>query len=191
MADTLFPLDALVVLGARLNPQGEPGRVARWRLRHALEIWRDRAPEAHILLVGGCPRGAPHSEAEAMARWAEGWVMQHWGAEVWEDLAPRLILEEASLNTAASARNVLSLVQGLNFRKVGLVSDGLHIHRAHYLFRRHFLPHRIAVHPLPVHGLVKHYWQSRRYLWLTKMTIREAGAWVKVLGRRALEWRRR
>ena len=187
-----FPsLDALVVLGARLNPQGEPGRVARWRLLHALQIWRDRAPEARILLVGGCPRGAAVSEAEAMARWAEEWVTHHWGQEVWEELAPRLILEEASLNTAASARNVLSLVQGLNFQRVGLVSDGFHIHRAHFLFRRHFLAHRIAVHPLPVHGLVKHYWQRRRYLWLGKMALREAGAWVKVLGRRALEWRRR
>ena len=34
-------LAALIVLGARLNPRGEPGRVAQLRLRHALNLWRE------------------------------------------------------------------------------------------------------------------------------------------------------
>ncbi len=99
-----------------------------------------------------------------------------------------LILEEASRNTAASAANTLRLVQGRGVKAVGLVSDRLHIRRAHYLFRGRFQRHGIAVHSLPAQGLLHHYWRQRRYLWLTRMALREGGAWLKVLGR--LVWDR-
>ena len=121
-----------------------------------------------------------------MADWALAWVEEHWGAEVRQVLRPALILKEASRNTAASVRHTLPLVQELGSRSVGLVTDAVHIHRAHLLFKRHFAPQGITVHPLPARGLVRHYWQRRRYLWLTRMALREGGAWVKALGRLAL-----
>ena len=117
-----------------------------------------------------------------MARWSLDWVEDNWGAGMREELAACLVLEEASHNTAASAANTLPLVQGLGRRAVGLVSDRLHLRRAHYLFRRHFARHGITIHPLPARGLLQHYWRQRRYLWLTKMALREGGAWLKVLG---------
>jgi hypothetical protein len=179
------PLDGLVVLGARLNPEGEPGRVARLRLLHGLKLWRERCPEGYLFLTGGCSGKAAISEAQAMARWGLRWVEENWGPEVRERLVPRLVLEEASRDTAASAQNVLALVLELNLRGVGLVSDRLHIRRARYLFRRAFAPHRLHLEPLPVPGVLKQYWQRRRYLWLSKMALREAGAWLKVLARQA------
>jgi len=185
------PLEGLIVLGARLNPEGEPGRVARLRLLHALELWRDRYPEGYLLITGGRSRGSTISEAQSMSRWALNWVAENWGPELRDRLAPLLILEEASLDTAASAQNTLPLILRLNLQLVGLVSDGLHIRRAHYLFRRHFAPHRITVHPFPVPGVLRHYWRRRRYLWLSKMALREGGAWLKVLGQQAWPRRRR
>jgi hypothetical protein len=67
------------------------------------------------------------------------------------------------------------------------VTDAVHIHRARFLFQRHFRPHNIMVHPLPARGLVRYYWRNRRFLWLSKMALREGGAWLKVLGH--LAWR--
>jgi len=184
-------LDCLIVLGARLNHLGEPGRVARLRLLHALQIWRQHPPGCQFIITGGQLPGTAGSEARAMARWVLAWTEANWGPEVRQQLAPCLLLEEASLNTAASAANTLPLVQGLGRRAVGLVSDRLHLRRAHYLFRRHFARQGITLHPLPARGLLQHYWRQRRYLWLTKMALREGGAWLKVLGNLVLGRRRR
>ena len=181
-----MPMDCLIVLGARLNPQGKPGRVARMRLTHALEVWRARGPGALILITGGFSGGHAVSEARAMADWALNWVETNWGLEMRDQLRPCLLLEEAGRNTAASARHTLPLIKELNFQSVGLVSDALHIRRVCYLFRRHFRAHGIALHPFPVPGVLRHYWRKRRYLWLGKMALREGGAWLKALAGRAL-----
>jgi uncharacterized SAM-binding protein YcdF (DUF218 family) len=180
---TLPPLDGLIVLGARLTPRGEPGRVAQVRLSRALELWRHGGSRGFVLLTGGARPGCGRSEARAMADWALDRVAGPGGEDLREALHACLILEEASRSTAASARHTLPLVQARGSRSVGLVTDALHIHRAMFLFRRHFVPQDIAVHPLPARGL------GRRYLWLARMTLREGGAWVKVLGRLLLEGR--
>lgn len=183
--------DCLIVLGARLNPRGQPCRVAQLRLLHALQLWRQHRPGCKILITGGRQPGTPGSEAQGMAAWSLDWVEDNWGAGVREELAACLVMEEASLNTAASAANTLALVQGLGRRAVGLVSDRLHMRRAHYLFRRRFAPQGITIHPLPAPGLLQHYWRQRRYLWLAKMALREGGAWLKVWGNLVLRRRRR
>ena len=119
-------LATLIVLGARLNPRGEPGRVAQLRLRHALNLWREHHPGCRVLLTGGRRPGTAASEARAMAGWSLAWTQDNWGLEAREQLAACLVLEEASPNTAASAANTLPLVQGLGAKAVGLVSDSLH-----------------------------------------------------------------
>jgi uncharacterized SAM-binding protein YcdF (DUF218 family) len=180
-------LGALIILGARLNPRGEPGRVAKLRLRHALKLWREHHPDCRIILSGGRKPGAATTEARSMADWSLTWVEENWGPGFRELLEPCLLLEEASLSTAAAAANTLALVQGLNPQAVGLVTDVLHLHRAHFLFKRHFYRHGIALHPLPAPGLLQHYWRQRQYLRLARMALREGGAWLKVAGRLALE----
>jgi uncharacterized SAM-binding protein YcdF (DUF218 family) len=175
-------VDGLIVLGARLNPREEPGRVARVRLSHALKFWRDSDSQGYVLLSGGVRPGCGCSEARAMAAWALTWAAEHGGPDLREALRACLILEEASRTTAASARHTLPLVQARGSRAVGLVTDALHMHRAAWLFRRVFRPQDITIHPLPARGLAGHYWRQRRYLWLSKMALREGGAWVKVLG---------
>ncbi|MDI6853671.1 MAG: YdcF family protein [Deltaproteobacteria bacterium] len=182
-------LDALIVLGARLNAQGRPGRIGRMRLEHAIAVWQEQGGEAYVIITGGPTHGTHLTEARAMADYALAWTEDNWGAEMRDRLAGRLILEEESKNTLASARHTLPVVQDLNLASVALVSDGLHIRRARYLFRRHFHPHQIDLYSLPVPGVLRTYWQNRRYLWLTKMALREGAAWLKVLGRRALFWR--
>jgi DUF218 domain len=176
------PKTVLIVLGARLNPQGQPGRVARLRLLHALKLWRQLHPGCHLLITGGPRPGGSISEARSMAGWSLEWVAANWGPGLREELAPCLILEEASRNTAASAANTLRLALDLKVEAVGLVSDRLHLRRASYLFRRYFHRHGIVVQPLPAAGLFHHYWRQRRYRPLARMLLREGGAWLKIMG---------
>jgi len=182
------PLEALIVLGGRVGADGYPGRPTRLRLLHALNLWQEHYPEAYLLLSGGQNRGAPVSEARAMAKWSLKWVEENWGVEVRERLAALLLLEETSRNTAAAAKNALALVQKLGLQRLALVTDHLHMRRAHYLFRRQAGALQHLIHPLPYPGLLRDYWQRRKFLRLGKMLLREGGAWVKVLARRAVGW---
>jgi hypothetical protein len=178
-------LDCLIVLGARLNQEGRPGRIARMRVEHALHLWQAAGATCRLLITGGCSReGLNVSEARAMADHALDLAESSWGPEFRERLGTCLVLEEVSRTTWDSARHTLPLVLDWQFGAVGLVSDSLHLRRAHYLFRHHYRPHLVRLHPLPVPGVWRHYWQNRRYLWLTKMTLRESGAWLKVLTHR-------
>ena len=183
---TSLPLQALIVLGGRVGADGYPGRPTRLRLLHALHLWRVHYPEAYFLLSGGRNRGTPVSEARAMAEWSLKWVEEHWGAEAKQRLAALIVLEETSRNTAASALNALALAQGLGLKRLGLVTDHLHMRRAYYLFRRQAKGRLHSLHPLPFPGLLRDYWQRRRFLRLGKMLLREGGAWMKVLLKQGL-----
>ena len=133
-------LDGLIVLGSRLNPKNEPGRVARLRLVHALNIWRSCDSRIYVLLTGGCRPGGQCSEARGMANWALAWVDENWGGDLRAALDACLIIEDSSRTTAASARHTLPLTKARNSRAVGLVTDAVHMHRARFLFQRHFHP---------------------------------------------------
>lgn len=184
MSEKSLDLDCLIVLGARLNQEGRPGRIARMRVEYALRLWWAEGATCRLLLTGGYSReGLAVSEARAMADYAADLAERYWGPDFRERLGICLLLEEASLTTWDSARHTLPLLRDLRYGTVGLVSDSLHLRRAHFLFRRHYQRHSVILHPLPVPGVFRHYWQNRRYLWLTKMALRETAAWLKVLAR--------
>ena len=192
-ASSPFPptrLDGIIVLGARLNPQGQPGRVAKMRLLHALKLWRECCPGRYLILTGGVTGPIPVSEARAMADFALKWAGENWSPDWQTRLHPCLVLEEESRTTAASAAHTLPLLRRLGLKIVGLVSDRLHLRRAHFLFRRHFTPHPILVVPVPVPGVLRSYWRQGRILRLGQMALREGGAWLKVLGGLARRRRR-
>lgn len=185
MSATNLDLDGLIVLGARLNREGRAGRIARMRVEHALRLWHAGGASCPLVLTGGCSReGLAVSEARAMADYAMERAANFWGPDSQARLENCLVLEEASRTTRDSARSTLPLVVDLQLTAVGLISDPLHLRRAHFLFRRHYQGHPVILHPLPVPGVLRHYWRHRRYLWLVKMMLRESGAWLKVLARR-------
>jgi hypothetical protein len=172
-----------MVLGARLTPQGTPGRVLKLRLAHAFNLWRQDCPGAWLLLMGGRQPGRPESEARAMAEWCLTWAEEQGGLELRRRLNGCLILEEQSHNTASSARHALEIVQRLGLTRVGLVTDALHLRRALWLFRRQFRRHGLEVVPRPAPEVLASYWRQRRYLRLGKMALREGGAWLKLLAK--------
>jgi hypothetical protein len=156
------------------------------RVEHALHLWRQGGATGYLVLTGGCSReGLDISEARAMADHALAQTEAHGGRFLKERLKTCLILEEASRTTWESACRTLPLILELKIDNAGLVSDVLHLRRAQAIFRRHYRRHPVRLHPLPVPGLIRHYWDNRRYLWLARMALRETGAWVKFLVRRS------
>ncbi len=178
----LPPPDALIVLGALIGRDGHPGRVARFRMQHALITLTQRFPHCHLIISGGRRPGTPCSEAAAMAGWGRQWWAQQAGAAA-VDWDRRLVLEEQSRNTAEAARHAAQVLLARDWRVAGLITDGFHIRRACFLFARQFRRHDLTLIPLVAPGLLADYWRRRRYLRICKFTVREAGAWVKLWGR--------
>ena len=58
--------DAIVVLGAPLTPDGRPSAVVAERVAVAAALWH-AGGAAQVIVTGGRTRGAPRSEAAAMA----------------------------------------------------------------------------------------------------------------------------
>ena len=114
-------LDYIVVLGARVNPDGPSGAL-RNRVEVAVQYLRDN-PDCIAVLSGGQGADEPESEADCMYR-----LMTEAG------IAPeRLLLEDKSTNTAENLRFSAGLVpEGAH---VGLVTNNFHIFRALSLAR--------------------------------------------------------
>jgi len=176
-------MDVIIILGALVGKDGHPGRVARFRLQHALPLVIEDYPDSWVVITGGLLPGRLMSEAQAMGDWAVRQAQDLWGEAVSQGVARRLIFEEASLDTASSAHHTALLMQTRGFKTAGVVTDTLHMPRVQYLFRRTFSPQGLEFQPFPAPGLFQDYWRRRRYLRLSKFILREAGAWVKLWGK--------
>lgn len=182
-------MDVIIILGAVIGRDGHPGRVARFRLQHALPLVIEDYPESRVVISGGFLPGRPVSEAKAMGDWAVRRALEQWGEVESRNLEQRLLPDEVSMNTAATAHYTALMMQERGLKSAGVITDTLHMPRVEYLFRRTFPPRQLEFRPLPAPGLLQDYWRRRRYLRLGKFVLREAGAWVKVWGRGV--WRRK
>lgn len=157
----LRPLDAIVVLGAPLRPDGSPTAVLGERIAAAAELWRAGAGRLVVVTGGGI---GPRPEAEAMAE-----SLRARGV-------PDVLVEPAARTTAENARLVAAMLAPLGVRSLWLVTQPFHGRRAARLFR--------------AAGLDPHVWhiadslqyrdRRRALRWLT----REYAAWLKHLARR-------
>lgn len=117
-------LDALVVLGCRLEPAGELGPAARRRLLTAARAFHRGLSQLVIASGGRRWYGVPEAEAFALE-------LERLGV-------PRSsVLEELrSLSTCENARNVAGLLAEHSLVRVGLVTCDWHMPRALDSFRR-------------------------------------------------------
>jgi uncharacterized SAM-binding protein YcdF (DUF218 family) len=181
-------MDVFIILGAVIGRDGHPGRVARFRLTHALPLTVESFPDSWVVISGGFQPGRLVSEAKAMGEWMVRQALENWGEAESRKLEQRLLLDEISMNTADTAYYAALLMQQRGLKTAGVITDTLHMPRVEYLFKRTFGPRQLEFRPLPAPGLLQDYWRRRRYLRLSKFFLREAGAWVKVWGRGV--WRR-
>jgi len=150
--------DAIVVLGAQVTPQGEPGSDLISRTYHGVDLYNDGwAPR--IVCSGGYA-GDPMSAAAVACRFAIGLGVPP------EDT----YLAEGSMTTAEDARATADLMRTHGWRSVILVSHPLHLYRARWSFRRAGL----TVHSSPTTTDTGRIFPPLRLWYVT----REAGALI-------------
>ncbi|HVI51946.1 MAG TPA: YdcF family protein [Candidatus Sulfotelmatobacter sp.] len=157
--------DVLVVLGAKVEPDGSPSKALLRRIAHAAALYHAGAAP-FLLLSGGQPRGAI-AEAEIMRQ-----------AALALDVAEgALRVEPLSRNTLENAMFCKPIIQRHGWRKLLVVTDGYHLPRALYTFRRLGLtakgsaapPPRLSPGLLAAHGreaaaLLVYIWRIERAL---------------------------
>jgi uncharacterized SAM-binding protein YcdF (DUF218 family) len=162
--------DAVVVLGAQVLSSGQPSPALRRRIGHAVEVWR--ATPGAVLVGTGGPGRAPVSEAEVIRRAAVA-------AGVPES---RVVVEDRSTTTLEQAVAVAAEAAARGWRSLALVTDGYHMPRSLFLFRRMGL----EVHGEAVHGRGA----ASRRRW-AQGALREIPAWAKALLLVAVGYHRR
>jgi uncharacterized SAM-binding protein YcdF (DUF218 family) len=122
--DMAQPADAIVVLGAKVLPNGLPGPDLEARTQHAIELYRaGLAPR--VVCTGGV-RHDPSSAASVCRALA-----------VSLDTPQQVIfLADGSANTEEDAQRVAALMSQYDWQSVVLVSHPLHLYRAKVFFEK-------------------------------------------------------
>jgi uncharacterized SAM-binding protein YcdF (DUF218 family) len=114
---------ALVVLGARLRPDGAPGPALARRIAHALALNARTAPA--LVVASGGPAGAAPTEAAVIAA-----ALRAAGVP-----AAAILEEDRSRDTVENARFTAALLRARGIGRVVIVSDRRHLPRAVLAFR--------------------------------------------------------
>ena len=121
---TIEDADCIIVLGARVWPDGRMSTTLLRRCERALEVWQEgSAPK--LIVCGG--RGGDEPDAE-------GAVMRSWlvGAGVPEE---DVIAETESVNTAENLKNARAIMAAQGWRSAIVVSSDYHVQRALWIAR--------------------------------------------------------
>ncbi|MCH5287080.1 MAG: YdcF family protein [Christensenellaceae bacterium] len=110
--------DAIIVLGAQVNPNGEPSIQLRWRLDAAVEAWQET--NTMIVACGAQGGNEPAPEAQVM----RDYLVARGVAE--EDI----LIDTDSYNTRQNIRNAAGLLAGYNVERVLIVTSDYHLPRA-------------------------------------------------------------
>jgi cyclophilin family peptidyl-prolyl cis-trans isomerase len=147
-------LDALVVLGCRVDARGKPLPAAQRRIERALQAYQESG-EPPLILSGG-KRWHGRSEAQVFA----------------DELArlgvprERLLCEELSLSTRGNARHSCALARARGFVRLGIVSCEWHLGRARNDFRRYGFDVEVFAAKAPPHVSEARRWTERaQALW--------------------------
>ncbi|MDI9520338.1 MAG: YdcF family protein [Bacillota bacterium] len=109
--------EAIIVLGAQVDPNGQPSVQLEWRLEKALEMYKnDPKP---IIVTGARGDNEPATEASIMKAWL-----------VWKGVPENMIqMDETSMNTRENIKNAMKLLpQGT--MDVLIVTSDYHLPRA-------------------------------------------------------------
>jgi uncharacterized SAM-binding protein YcdF (DUF218 family) len=142
--------DAIVILGARVEPNGKPGPDLRVRTLHAVELFQ-RGLAPYLVCTGGY-RNDRLSAAAVACNLA---VSQGVPAE-------RVLLADGSMTTREDAASAATLMGDHKWRTAILVSHPLHLERARVLFEEF----GVTAYPSPTSTYLDAIpWKTR--IWLT------------------------
>ena len=124
LTDSVAPSDVAVVLGNTVQPDGTPSKRLAARLNRALDLWENGTVEAIIVSGATGKEGVP--EGDAMRRYLVGQ-----GVPV-----DRIIVDNAGVDTAATARNTASIMATRDYHSAIVVTQYFHIPRARLAMQR-------------------------------------------------------
>lgn len=152
--DLAQPADAIVILGARVDSDGEPGPDLRARTLHAVRLFQ-RGLAPYIICTGGY-------EGDRLAAAAVACNLA-----VSQGVPPeKVLLADGSMTTREDVASAHAMMLAYGWRTVILVSHPLHLERARLLFETL----GIVAYPSPTNSdLAAIPWRDRAWL-----TTREA-----------------
>ena len=116
--------DVIVVLGARVDPDGQPSSDLKSRTFHAVDLFQaGYAPQ--IICTGGV-RGDRMASAAVCKRFAMDLKVP----------SNRIWLADGSANTQEDAQSAAAVMSDHGWQSALLVSHPLHLYRARWLFQR-------------------------------------------------------
>ena len=121
--------DCIIVLGAKVHPDGRMSNCLLYRCESALEAWRQGiAP--HIIVCGGKVGAEPVEEARVMAAWLR------------ENGVPEAYvhIEDASPDTRANLVNARKIMNDCGFGTAAVCTSDYHAARALWLARDAGIP---------------------------------------------------
>lgn len=149
-------VDCLIVLGARVRPDGSLSRTLQSRCDAAADAWRRGVAES-IIVCGGQGRDEPVTEASAMR-----------ACLLERGVPPDRVLEEGtSKNTIENLRNARRIMAERGMRRAALVTSDYHLTRALWIAR----DLRLEVCGVAARG-------SRRLLPAMKARLNETMSWL-------------
>lgn len=168
------PVDAIIVLGGGVDPDGVLGYSSRRRVAGAVALMRAGRAERLILAGGNASNGADPETIEA--RLMRRWALELGAAE------EALLVEDRSHSTFENLRFGFALAERHGLRRLAVLTDAFHLERARWLAAYLGRP---DIAPAAVPGLG--YTGPHDRAW---STLREAMAWwynlLKIAGWEAL-----
>lgn len=154
--------DAIVILGAHVRSDGQPGLGLKMRTNHALQLYK-KGYAKKIICTGG--RGTyPPPEAEAAAR-----VLRQRGVPPSD-----ILLENQSTSTWENAAYASEICRAKGYKNVIIVSDPFHLWRAEHNFARC----GIRGYGSPVAREMWKEQQARKIFWTTREALLVMRDWV-------------
>jgi vancomycin permeability regulator SanA len=124
LQDDLAPADLALVLGAKVELDGQPSRGLRARLERTAELYRAHA-FPWILVSGGIGKEGYDEAAVMAATLAAAGVPRE-----------RIILDNQGVTTYASVRNTRRLLRERNWQRVMVITQYYHLPRARLTLSR-------------------------------------------------------
>lgn len=121
--------DCIIVLGARVWPDGRMSNSLLYRCEAALEAWQNGvAPE--IIVCGGKGDNEPVAEASAM----QAWLLEQGVPEI------SIHAEDTSTDTRENLKNARAIMEKHGFKSAAICTSDYHVTRALWLARDTGIP---------------------------------------------------
>ena len=116
--------DCIIVLGARVWPDGRMSNALRYRCERALEVWKEGLSE-NIIVAGGQGNDEPAAEADVMrAYFLKNGVPEQ-----------NIIAENISTNTIQNMKNAREIMLQKGWKTAAVVTNDYHVQRALWIAR--------------------------------------------------------